>query len=98
MMQANADEPPKVMILEEEDTGKDDPLPELLETNTLATEEKDITVMEESVVVSPAPVLTTDAPEAGSKRSTNAHVNLCNHLLLLFYLNIFFLLIYILFA
>lgn len=74
MMQANADEPPKVMILEEEDTSKDDPLPELLETNTLATEEKDITVMEESVVVSPAPVLTTDAPEAGSKRSTNAHV------------------------
>lgn len=95
-MQANADEPPKV--LEEEDTSKDDPLPELLETNTLAMEEKDITVMEESVVVSPAPVLTTDAPEAGSKCSTNAHVNLCNHHLMLFYFNIFFLLIYIFFA
>lgn len=90
MMQANADEPPKVMILEEEDTSKDNPLPELLETNTLAMEEKDITVMEESVVVSPAPVLTTDAPEPGSKRSTNAHGYLCNHLLLLFYFNIFF--------
>lgn len=87
MMQADADEPPKVMILEEEDTSKDEPLPELLETNTLATEEKDITVMEESVVVSPAPVLTTDAPEAGSKRSTNAHVNLCHRLVLFLYFN-----------
>lgn len=65
-LQANADEPSEVVI-PEEDTNKGDVLPELLESNTLAAEESDITVMEESVVVAPAVVLTTDAPEAGSK-------------------------------
>lgn len=64
--QANADEPSEVVILEE-DTNKGDVLPELLESNTLAAEDSDITVMEESVVATPAVVLTTDAPEAGSE-------------------------------
>lgn len=65
--QDNADEPSEVVILEE-DINKGDVLPELLESNTLAAEEdSDITVMEESVVATPAPVLTTDAPEPGSK-------------------------------
>lgn len=65
-LQANADEPSEVVILAE-DTNKSNVLPELLESNTLAAEDSDITVMEESVVVTPAAVLTTDAPEAGSK-------------------------------
>lgn len=66
---ADADKPPEVTILEEdfEDVDKDDILPDLSETNTLATEENGITVLEESAVVSPAPVLTTGAPEAGSE-------------------------------
>lgn len=64
--QANADEPSEVVILED-DANKGDVLPELLESNTLAAENSDITVMEESVVASPPAVLTTDAPEAGSK-------------------------------
>ncbi len=57
------------MILEEdtEDINKDDVLPVPTETNTSVTEEDDIIVLEESVVVSPAPVLTTSAPEAGSE-------------------------------
>lgn len=54
------------MILQE-DTNKGDVLPELLESNTLAAEDGDITVMEESVVAPPAAVLTTDAPEAASE-------------------------------
>lgn len=71
VMQVNAaaDEPPEVEILEEdiEDVNKDDILGELSETNTVATEENDITVLEESAVVSPALDLTTGAPEAGSE-------------------------------
>lgn len=66
---ADADEPPEVTILEEdfEDLDKDDILPELSETYTVATDENGITVLEESAVVSPASVLTTAAPEAGSE-------------------------------
>ncbi|XP_070771446.1 interphotoreceptor matrix proteoglycan 2 [Enoplosus armatus] len=63
-----ADEPPEVMILEE-DTGdviKEDVPPEPSETNTVATDENDVIVLEESTVVSPALVLITSAPEAGS--------------------------------
>lgn len=68
-MQGKADEPPEDTILEEdvEEVSKVDILPELFETNTMMTEENDITVLEESTVVTPAPVLTTDAPEPGSK-------------------------------
>lgn len=68
-MQGNADEPSEDTILEEdvEDVSKVDILPELFETNTLVTGENDITVLEESTIVTPAPVLTTDAPEAGSE-------------------------------
>ncbi|XP_022595830.1 interphotoreceptor matrix proteoglycan 2 [Seriola dumerili] len=58
------DEPPEVMILEE-DT-EDDVLPEPFETNTATAAENDIIVLEESTVISPAPVLTTSAPEADS--------------------------------
>lgn len=68
-MQANSDEPSELLILEE-DANQGDVLPELLESNTLAAaaaEDSDITVMEESVVATPAPVLTTDAPEPGSE-------------------------------
>ncbi|XP_070831339.1 interphotoreceptor matrix proteoglycan 2 [Chaetodon trifascialis] len=63
-----SDEPQEDMILEEdtEDGNEDDVLPELSETNIVAAEENDVVVMEESAVVSPAPVLTTIAPEAGS--------------------------------
>nr|XP_033472572.1 interphotoreceptor matrix proteoglycan 2 [Epinephelus lanceolatus] len=63
-----ADESTDVMILEEdtEDVNKDDVLPELSETNTVSAAENDVIVLEESVVVSPAPVLTTSAPQAGS--------------------------------
>lgn len=68
-MQGNADEPSEDTILAEdvEDVSKVDILPELFETNTLETGENDITVLEESTIVAPAPVLTTDAPEPGSE-------------------------------
>jgi len=56
-----ADELPKA-----EDTG-DDILPEPSETNTAATTEEDVVVMEESEIVSPAVAVTTNAPETGSK-------------------------------
>lgn len=46
-----------------EEDGEDDVLPEPSETGT----ENDIIVLEESTVVSPAPVLTTSAPEAESE-------------------------------
>ncbi|XP_078119034.1 interphotoreceptor matrix proteoglycan 2 [Sander vitreus] len=54
----NADEPPEVLILEEdtENVKKDDVLP---------VPSDDVVVLEESAVVSPAPVLTTRSPEAG---------------------------------
>ncbi|XP_071329869.1 interphotoreceptor matrix proteoglycan 2 [Trachinotus anak] len=58
------EEPPEVVILDE-DT-EDDVLPEPSETNAVTTTENDIIVLEESVVVSPAPALTTSAPEADS--------------------------------
>ncbi|XP_044073771.1 interphotoreceptor matrix proteoglycan 2 [Siniperca chuatsi] len=63
-----AEEPRKVTILEEdtEDVNKDDIPPEPSETNTVVTEENYVIVLEESTVVSPAPVLTTSAPEVGS--------------------------------
>lgn len=64
--QDNAGELSEVVILEE-DTNKGDVLPELLESNTLTVEDTDITVMEESVVTTPAPVLSTGTPEPGSK-------------------------------
>ena len=69
-MQVNvADEPPEVLILEEdtEDVNKDEFLPELPESDTEATTESDVIVLEESAVIPAAPVLTTDAPEAGSE-------------------------------
>lgn len=68
-MQINAANEPEVMILEEEteDVNKDDVPPEPSETNTVATEEDDVIVLEESAVVFPAPVLTTIAPEASSE-------------------------------
>uniref|UniRef100_A0A8P4PXE9 Interphotoreceptor matrix proteoglycan 2 n=1 Tax=Dicentrarchus labrax TaxID=13489 RepID=A0A8P4PXE9_DICLA len=64
----DAAEQPEVVILEEnaEDVNRDDILPELFETSTVATADMDIIVLEESAVVPPAPVLTTTAPEAGS--------------------------------
>lgn len=46
-----------------EEDSEDDVLPEPSETDT----ENDIIVLEESTVVSPAPVLTTTAPEAESE-------------------------------
>ncbi|XP_029386618.1 interphotoreceptor matrix proteoglycan 2 [Echeneis naucrates] len=59
-----ADEPPEVMILEEDN---EDGIPsELSESNAAATAESDIIVLEESVVASPAPILITSAPAAGS--------------------------------
>lgn len=98
-MQINAaDEPQEDVILEEdtEDVNKDAVLPELSETNTVATEENDVVVLEESAVVSPAPVLTTSTPEAGSEcsSSTQAFIHAGNlspcsfpfHVDLLFYL------------
>ncbi|XP_059199223.1 interphotoreceptor matrix proteoglycan 2 [Centropristis striata] len=61
------DEPPEVTVLEEEiEVDTNDVLPEPSETNTVANAENDVIVLEESAVVSPAPVLTTSAPEAGS--------------------------------
>lgn len=64
-----AEEPPEVMILEgdTEDVNIDDVLPEPSETNTVATEEHDVIILEDSAVMSLAPVLTTTAPEAGSE-------------------------------
>lgn len=70
MIQINAaHEPTEAMILEEdaEDVNKDDVLPGPSETNTVTTAENDVVVLEESAAVSPAPVLTTSAPEAGSE-------------------------------
>ncbi|XP_044222229.1 interphotoreceptor matrix proteoglycan 2 [Thunnus albacares] len=61
-----ADEPPEVLILEEDTEDKDEFLPELSESNIETTTESDIIVLEESAVIPAAPVLTTDAPEAGS--------------------------------
>ncbi|XP_038575837.1 interphotoreceptor matrix proteoglycan 2-like [Micropterus salmoides] len=63
-----AEEPPEVMILEgdTEDVNINDVLPEPSETNTVATEEHDVIILEDSAVMSLAPVLTTSAPEAGS--------------------------------
>lgn len=57
-------------MIPEEDTGdvnKDVSLHELSETNPVATEENDISVLEESAIEAPAPDLTTGAPEAGSE-------------------------------
>ncbi|XP_041662307.1 interphotoreceptor matrix proteoglycan 2 [Cheilinus undulatus] len=58
-----ADEPQEVMIIKEdnEDVNKEDVLRTLQ-----ATAENDVIVLEESTVVSPAPVLTTAAPEVRS--------------------------------
>nr|XP_046259486.1 interphotoreceptor matrix proteoglycan 2 [Scatophagus argus] len=65
-----ADELPEVTILEEDAEGvnKDDIPNEVFETRSPEEkpEENDVIVLEESVVVSPAPVPTTGAPEAGS--------------------------------
>lgn len=69
-MQINAvDEPPEVLILEEdtENVNKDDVLPVPSETNTVTNTENDVVVLEEIAVVSPAPVLTTRSPEAGGE-------------------------------
>ncbi|XP_054471745.1 interphotoreceptor matrix proteoglycan 2 [Anoplopoma fimbria] len=62
------DEAPEVMILEEdtEVVNEDYVLPEPSETNTVANTENDVIVLDESEVMSPAPGLTTSAPEAGS--------------------------------
>lgn len=65
-MQVSAvDEPPEVLTLEEDI--KDDVLQEPFETNTAATAENDVIILEESAVISPPIVLTTIAPETGSK-------------------------------
>ncbi|KAI3355843.1 hypothetical protein L3Q82_004406 [Scortum barcoo] len=48
------------------DVNKDDVLLDPSETNTMATAENDVVILEESAVVSPAPALTTSAYEAGS--------------------------------
>lgn len=63
------DEPSEVLILEEdtEDVNRDEFLPELPESNTMTTAENDVIVLEESAVIPTAPVLTTEAPEAGSE-------------------------------
>ena len=54
-MQINAaDEPSEVTILEEE-------------SEVAVTDDNKVIVLEESAVVSPAPVLITSAPEAGSE-------------------------------
>ncbi|XP_068590216.1 LOW QUALITY PROTEIN: interphotoreceptor matrix proteoglycan 2 [Cebidichthys violaceus] len=62
------DEPPEVTNLEEdtEVVNEDYVLPDPSETNTVANTENYVIVLEESAVVSPAPGLTTSAPEAGS--------------------------------
>ncbi|XP_032385890.1 interphotoreceptor matrix proteoglycan 2 [Etheostoma spectabile] len=61
------DELPEVPILEEDtkEVNKDDVLPVPSGTNTVTNTEKDVVVLEESAVGSPAPVLTTRSPEAG---------------------------------
>ncbi|KAM9342281.1 interphotoreceptor matrix proteoglycan 2 [Pholidichthys leucotaenia] len=56
------DEPPEVL---EEDI-RDDILPEPSETNTVATADSNVVVLEESEVGHPAVVLTTHSPETGS--------------------------------
>lgn len=69
-MQINAEDGPAEVMNLDEDTevvNKDDVLPEPSETNTVANAENDVIVLEESAVVSPGPVLTTSAPEAGSE-------------------------------
>lgn len=68
-MQVNASEPPEAVLLEVDagDVSRDDILAELSETNTVATEGNEVTVLEESTVATPAPVLITSAPEAESK-------------------------------
>lgn len=71
-MQVSAvDEPPEVLTLEEDI--KDDVLQEPFETNTAATAENDVIILEESAVVSPPLVLTTVAPETGSKYQPCRH-------------------------
>lgn len=61
------DEPQEMVILEDIE---EDVLSELSETNTVAAEEtSNIVILEESTVVSPAPVLTSSAPEAISEFS-----------------------------
>ncbi|XP_008280754.1 interphotoreceptor matrix proteoglycan 2 [Stegastes partitus] len=58
------DEPPEDLTLEEDID--DYVLPQPSETNTVATAENDVTVLEESEPLPPTPILTTIAPEAGS--------------------------------
>ncbi|XP_054871570.1 interphotoreceptor matrix proteoglycan 2 isoform X2 [Amphiprion ocellaris] len=61
---AAVDEPLEDLTLEEDID--DYVLPQLSETNTVATAENDVTVLEESEPLPPTTVLTTVAPEAGS--------------------------------
>ncbi|XP_017265850.1 interphotoreceptor matrix proteoglycan 2 isoform X2 [Kryptolebias marmoratus] len=58
-----ADELPEVMTLDERD---DDTLSGPSETNTVAAADREVVVLEESAVVSPAVVFNTNGPEAGS--------------------------------
>ncbi|XP_037345501.2 interphotoreceptor matrix proteoglycan 2-like isoform X2 [Pungitius pungitius] len=62
------EEPPQAPILEEDaDVVKEDyALPEPSETDAVSDTENDVIFLEEGEVVSPAPGLTTGAPEAGS--------------------------------
>ncbi|XP_068185642.1 interphotoreceptor matrix proteoglycan 2 isoform X2 [Antennarius striatus] len=64
----DTDDPPELMILEKgaEDVNKEGILPELSETNTVATEEHNIFILEENTVVSPAPIPATGAPGVDS--------------------------------
>lgn len=65
VLQLNGDEG---LILDQdaEVVHKDDIMPELMESNTVGTEE-DITVLEENAVLSPVPDLSAGEPESGSE-------------------------------
>lgn len=68
-MQVDASEPPEAVLPEVDagDVSRDDILAELSETNTVATEDNKVTLLEENTVATQAPVPITSAPDAESK-------------------------------
>lgn len=71
MLQFNGDEG---LILDQDAEGvnKDDMLPRLSESDTMVTEEDDVTVLEENAVLSPTADLSAAAPESGSESFPSA--------------------------
>lgn len=71
MLQVNGDEG---LILDQDNEGvsKDDLLTQLSEYDPMATGEDDVTVLEETAVLSPTADLSTAAPESGSESLPSA--------------------------